>query len=85
MSDSSRELEFIKQQGQLLKKARKHSKFSQEDVGKHIGISQDIISRFETGKQPVSPYKLLEFAKLYNKPITFFYMTNINTIHLEKN
>lgn len=72
------EQEFRKQQGKLLRKARKTADYSQEQAGEYIGVSQDSISNFERGTQAISPYKLLQFAKLYNKPVTFFYMTEVH-------
>jgi len=78
LQEPTPELEFRKNQGKLLRKARKTAEYSQEEAGKYIGVSQDIISNFERGKQSASPYKLLQFAKLYNKPVTFFYMTEVH-------
>lgn len=75
-ADSGIEEQFRKSQGSLLKKARKNSTYSQEQVGAMFGLSQDTISKIEKGEQTVSSYRLLEFAKLYNKPVTFFYMVN---------
>ena len=79
------EEEFRKHQGYLLKKARKTSteQYSQAQVGALFGLSQDTISKIEKGEQSVSSYRLLEFARLYNKPVTFFYM--VNTADLKSN
>ncbi len=75
--------EFRKKQGKLLKKARKNcgSKFSQSLVGEKLGLSQDAISKMETGEQPIDSYRLLEFAKLYERPVTFFYMVNLEEVN----
>lgn len=73
------EKEFIRHQGSLLRKARKEAKFSQQEVGSQLGVSQDIVSKLEKGDQAVSSYRLLELAKMYEKPITFFYMGNVQT------
>lgn len=72
------EAEFRKHQGNLLKRARKTTteQYSQAEVGAHFGLSQDTISKIEKGEQSVSSYRLLEFARLYKKPVTFFYMVN---------
>lgn len=65
---------FRKNQGNLLKKARKSADLTQEEVAIHFGLSQDTISKFERGISDVDSYRLLEFSKLYSKPITFFFM-----------
>ena len=77
---SDKEQEFKKHQGSLLRKARKDARFSQQEVGTQLGVSQDIVSKLEKGDQAVSSYRLLELAKLYQKPITFFYMGNVAKI-----
>jgi transcriptional regulator with XRE-family HTH domain len=69
-----KEVHFRKQQGNLLKKARKQINLSQEEVAAHFGISQDCISKYERGLATVNTFKLKEFSKLYEKPITFFFM-----------
>jgi len=77
------ESKFRKNQGSLLKKARKTTteQYSQAEVGAYFGLSQDTISKIEKGEQSVSSYRLLEFARLYKKPVTFFYM--VDTIDLK--
>ena len=78
MSLLDQQANFRKQQGQLLRKARKSTteNYSQSDVATILGLSQDTVSMYERGQQDVTSYRLLEFAKIYNKPVTFFYMTN---------
>lgn len=83
-SNQSPEELFRKKQGYLLSKARRMSKFSQSDAAKYVGLSQDTISKMEKGKQPVTSYRLLEFARLYNKPVNFFYMVNVEDIKSTK-
>lgn len=68
--------DFNKNLGKLLKQARKAENLSQEDVGTILGVSQDTISNHEKGAS-VSAQRLLEFAKVYKKPINFFYMGSI--------
>lgn len=65
---------FNQNVGTLLKKARLDADLSQEVVGEKLGLSQDSISKYEKGSN-VSAFKLLQFSKLYRKPISFFYMT----------
>lgn len=75
------EAEFQKHQGYLLKKARKKSSFTQEQVGAAFGLSQDTISKIEKGDYAVNSYRLMQFAKLYNKPVSFFYMVNTSELN----
>ncbi len=68
---------FKQSVGKLLRKARESAKFTQEEAATKMQMSQDNISKFERGKAPVSSYRLLKFSKLYSKPITYFFMTDI--------
>lgn len=67
---------FNKEVGRLLQKARVSASMSQEQVGKELNISQDAVSRHENGSV-VSAFRLREFARLYEKPVSFFYMADI--------
>jgi transcriptional regulator with XRE-family HTH domain len=57
--------------GLKLKKARMDSGLSQEEVGSKIGVTWEMISRYENGRS--SPLKHIEkFSTLYEKPISYF-------------
>ena len=66
---------FKRNQGLLLRNARKAAKLTQEEVASEFGLSQDTISKYERGEYSVDSYRLLEFSKLYSKPVTFFFMS----------
>lgn len=66
--------EFNRKQGLLLKKARKAANFSQQDVANLLDVRQEMVSKYETGKSIIPSYHLLKFSRIYQKPITFFYM-----------
>lgn len=70
---------FNKSVGNLLQKARIDANMTQEEVGNRLALSQDTISKHEKGAV-VSAFRLRQFARLYEKPISFFYMADINTI-----
>ncbi len=74
------DIKFRKNLGTLLKKARESAKFTQEEVALKMNMSQDNISRFERGKGQVSSHRLLKFSKIYQKPITYFYMADIEKL-----
>ncbi len=60
-----------KQIGLQLKKARMEAGLSQEKVSEKIGVTWEMISRYENGRS--SPLKHLQkFAQIYNKPISYF-------------
>lgn len=69
---------FNKDVGLLLKRTRQAQNLSQEAVASRLGMSQDSISRYELGGSTVSAFALREFAKLYGKPVTFFYMADLH-------
>jgi transcriptional regulator with XRE-family HTH domain len=66
---------FKRNQGLLLRNARKSAKLTQKEVAFQFGLSQDTISKYERGEYSVDSYRLLEFSKLYSKPVTFFFMS----------
>jgi len=53
--------------------ARKALGLSQSEVADKLGRNQYFVSRCETGKRRLDICELEEFAKLYNKPISFFF------------
>jgi len=55
-----------------LRQARKDTNLSQEEVAKLLGKSQSFVSRSENGERRVDVIELQEFAKIYNKQISFF-------------
>ncbi|MBN2015244.1 helix-turn-helix domain-containing protein [Candidatus Dojkabacteria bacterium] len=58
--------------GLQIKKARAESQLSQSQLGKKIGVTWEMISRYENGKS--SPRKNLEkIAKALGKPIQYFF------------
>lgn len=60
-----------KKLGIKLKQARLESGLSQEQVGAQLGVTWEMISRYENGR--TSPLKHLEsLANVYKKPISFF-------------
>jgi len=60
-----------KKVGLQLKKARMESGLSQEEVGTKLGITWEMISRYENGRS--SAHKNLErLALIYNKPVPYF-------------
>ena len=56
-----------------LKAARRDAKLSREAVAKHFGVPQSWVSKCESGERRVDVVELAQFAKLYGKPIEFFF------------
>lgn len=74
-SSQTKQSSFKISQGKLLRKARKGANLTQEQVASEFGLSQDTISKYEKGEYNVDSFRLMEFSKLYAKPITFFFMS----------
>ena len=55
-----------------LKKARKEIGLDQKDVAKLLGKTQSFVSKIETGQRRIDVVQLRDFAKIYNKKISFF-------------
>jgi len=58
--------------GQALRKARAAIGLTLKQVSKGMGIALSTISEIESGKRRVSAVELYRFAKLYQRPISFF-------------
>jgi transcriptional regulator with XRE-family HTH domain len=57
--------------GIQLKKARLESGLSQEEVAAQLGVTWEMVSRYENGRS--SPLKhIRKFAEIYSKPVTYF-------------
>ena len=55
-----------------MKKARKDSGFTQEEVSKETGISRSVLAKYETGKLEPDLEKLGILCEFYNKPADYF-------------
>lgn len=56
-----------------LKQARLASGLVQEDAAKYMKTTQSSLSKLESGQRRVDAAQLVHFAKLYKKPINFFF------------
>lgn len=58
--------------GEKLKEARDYLGLSQEEVSKVIGIPRAAISLIETGQRRVDALELKEFARIYQRQVSYF-------------
>lgn len=58
-----------KQLANRLKEIREYNGYSQEDIGKHLGISRSAISLIESGVRKISAVELSKLATLYQRSI----------------
>lgn len=68
--------DFYQKQGKLIQAARKLANMTQDEVAAEFSLSQDVISKYEKGKLKIPSHTILKFSRLYNKPITYFFMTD---------
>ncbi len=70
MSDiySQRYQKFLRQ----LRKARKEAQLTQVDVAVELGKPQSFVAKCESGERRIDVVELVDFAKIYGKPIDFF-------------
>ncbi len=59
--------------GELIRKARIESNFSQADLSEYSYLSQAAISQIESGKRAVSAEEIIYLSIALNKPIPYFY------------
>lgn len=58
-----------------LRRARKQAGMTQVDAAKVLKRPQSFISNCESGERRVDVIELLEFARLYGKPLAYFVAT----------
>ncbi|MBS1098643.1 helix-turn-helix transcriptional regulator [Gluconobacter sphaericus] len=56
-----------------IKSARKDAQMTQVQVAIALNLTQSFISKLESGERRIDPIELKILAKIYKKPITFFY------------
>lgn len=57
-----------------LREARRDAGMSQEAAAAALGVYQKYISKVETGERRIDPIELEELARLYGKPLEFFFL-----------
>jgi transcriptional regulator with XRE-family HTH domain len=55
-----------------LRQARHEAGLTQVDVAKLLNKPQSFVSKCESGERRVDFIELLDFTKIYNKPLDFF-------------
>lgn len=65
---SRRYQQFLRQ----LRAARSDAGLTQEQVAKSLKVPQSWVSKCESGERRVDAVELERFARLYDKPVTFF-------------
>lgn len=58
--------------GRKVKKYRKEMKLTAEELGQYIGVSQQQISRYESGANHINIDFLAQFSELFKVPIQVF-------------
>jgi transcriptional regulator with XRE-family HTH domain len=59
--------------GARLRQAREYLGFSQEAVAETLGIPRASVSAMESGRRKVSSLELRDLARLYKRPLEWFY------------
>ncbi len=60
--------------GVRIRMARNSKELTREQVGRQIGVSQQQVSRYESGENKISADKLAVLATVLNKPIDYFHL-----------
>lgn len=59
--------------GRRLKEARTNCGLTQEAAAEAVGIARTAVVNIEAGKRSLSTLELSQFAKLYHRPVTYFF------------
>ncbi|PJZ68752.1 transcriptional regulator [Leptospira perolatii] len=57
----------------LLKQARREAELTQVDVAEALGQAQSYVSKIEAGDRRIDVIEFWNLAKLYGKPVDFFF------------
>jgi transcriptional regulator with XRE-family HTH domain len=55
-----------------LRQARHDAGLTQAEVGRRLGLRQNVVSRMESGERRLDPVELARFATIYGKPLDWF-------------
>lgn len=58
--------------GTRLREQREYLGYSQDEVAAAVGIPRSAISLVETGQRKLETLELMRFAKIYERPISYF-------------
>lgn len=72
----------IRETGQKIVKLRHNNKITQKELAEKIGVSSQAVSKWENGKNMPDIEHLMDIAKLFNVPYSFF-IEDENDEHLE--
>lgn len=64
--------EARKQLAERLRQAREYLGLSQEEVAQQMGLPRPAVSQIEHGNRRVDAIELSKFAKLYQRPVSYF-------------
>lgn len=59
--------------GQRIKNSRVHKSLSLQDVADNIGVSKQMVNKYELGKSVPTSDKLIALSKLFNQKIDYFF------------
>ncbi len=68
-----------KEIGLQIKKARMEKGFSQEELGEKLGVTWEMVSRYENGRSSARKY-LTQLAEALEKPVAYFFGVQDNLI-----
>jgi transcriptional regulator with XRE-family HTH domain len=71
--DTNEEDEAYVSMGARLRRAREFLGLSQESVAEALGVPRASISAMESGRRKVSSLELRDLARLYRRPLEWFY------------
>jgi transcriptional regulator with XRE-family HTH domain len=66
--------------GARLRQAREYLGLSQESVAEALGVPRASVSAMESGRRKVSSLELRNLARLYKRPLDWFYDSNVEPI-----
>jgi transcriptional regulator with XRE-family HTH domain len=59
--------------GQRIKELRSEAGMSQEELGRHLGVSFQQVQKYEKGSNRVGSSRLVKIAEALGRPVTDFY------------
>lgn len=77
--------EYDKKVGERIRNFRIIDNVQQEDLGEHLNLPKQAISRMENGKRRITPEELDKTAKFFNVPIDMFLSDDYRYTYIDNN
>lgn len=70
--------------GNRIREARKDAGMTQMELGSHLGLTQGMINKIETGQSAITLTNLFKLAEVLNRPLAYFLGIGVGELSAEE-